>query len=152
LFGNQELKSDRTELMLFITPRVVEGSNDIDTVINDLRRRMDHIDEYFPGGAQGQRIYPAGDNTDLKPQAPTPVIDRSNAPVTLAPTVVRPPKPAAVQPAATGVVPAVQPPAEGGVPLVAPAVVTPAPVAVPPVEQPAAPVSPGVDTPPPPAS
>ena len=50
LSGQQTLTQDRTELMLFITPRVVENATDVDTVIDDLRRRMDSIDEYFPGG------------------------------------------------------------------------------------------------------
>ena len=39
LFGNQTLKSDRTELVLFITPRVVESEVDIRGAIDDLRRQ-----------------------------------------------------------------------------------------------------------------
>ena len=48
LFGGQELKNDRTELVLFITPRVVENEIDIRGAIDDLRRRMDNIDAYIP--------------------------------------------------------------------------------------------------------
>jgi general secretion pathway protein D len=48
LFGNQELKNDRTELVLFITPRVVESDQDIRGALEDLRRKMDNIDRLFP--------------------------------------------------------------------------------------------------------
>jgi general secretion pathway protein D len=48
LFGNQELKNNRTELVLFITPRVVENEADYRRVIDDLRRRMEQIDDFFP--------------------------------------------------------------------------------------------------------
>ena len=48
LFGEQELKNNRTELVLFITPRVVENEKDIGLVIDDLRRRMEYLDRMFP--------------------------------------------------------------------------------------------------------
>ena len=48
LFGNQTLKNNRTELVLFITPRVVENSADIAGAIEDLRRKMDNLDRFFP--------------------------------------------------------------------------------------------------------
>jgi general secretion pathway protein D len=48
LFGEQELKNNRTELVLFITPRVVEDEKDIGAVINDLRKRMEYLDLMFP--------------------------------------------------------------------------------------------------------
>ena len=48
LFGSQDLKSDRTELVLFITPRVVEGEVDIRAAIDDLRRKMENMDRLFP--------------------------------------------------------------------------------------------------------
>ena len=48
LFGNQELKNNRTELVLFITPRVVENEADYRRVIDDLRRKMEQIDDLFP--------------------------------------------------------------------------------------------------------
>ncbi len=48
LFGNQDLKNDRTELVLFITPQVVENELDMARVIEDLRRRMDNMDRFFP--------------------------------------------------------------------------------------------------------
>jgi general secretion pathway protein D len=48
LFGSQELKNDRTELVLFITPRVVETEVDMQRVIEDLRKRMDNMDRFFP--------------------------------------------------------------------------------------------------------
>ena len=48
LFGNQELKNNRTDLVLFITPRVVENESDYRRVIDDLRRKMEQIDDLFP--------------------------------------------------------------------------------------------------------
>jgi len=48
LFGEQELKNNRTELVLFITPRVVADEKDISLVIDDLRKRMDYLDRMFP--------------------------------------------------------------------------------------------------------
>jgi general secretion pathway protein D len=48
LFGTQTLRKDRTELILFITPRVVENETDYLRVIEDLRRRMERLDEVFP--------------------------------------------------------------------------------------------------------
>jgi general secretion pathway protein D len=48
LFGSQELKNNRTELVLFITPRVVENESDYRRVMDDLRRKMEQIDDLFP--------------------------------------------------------------------------------------------------------
>jgi general secretion pathway protein D len=73
LFGSQDMKNNRTELVLFVTPRVVENTADVRTVINDLRRRMDSIDELFPGGADAGRVYPAGVTTQLTPAGTVPV-------------------------------------------------------------------------------
>ncbi len=73
LFGSQDMKNNRTELVLFVTPRVVENTADVRTVINDLRRRMDSIDELFPGGRDAGRVYPAGLSTQLTPAGTVPV-------------------------------------------------------------------------------
>ena len=64
LFGSQTLTNNRTELVMFITPRVVETEIDLKGMIDDLRRRMQHIDDTFdvfrrpkspvPGGATGK--------------------------------------------------------------------------------------------------
>jgi general secretion pathway protein D len=48
LFGNQNLTNNRTELVLFITPRVVDNEADIGRVIDDMRRRMERLDDVFP--------------------------------------------------------------------------------------------------------
>jgi general secretion pathway protein D len=48
LFGSQELKNSRTELVLFITPRVVENEVDIRGAIDDLRKRMENMDAIIP--------------------------------------------------------------------------------------------------------
>lgn len=48
LFGQQKLKNNRTELVLFITPRVVETQADMASIINELRRKMENLDAIFP--------------------------------------------------------------------------------------------------------
>ncbi len=48
LFGQQTLTNNRTELVLFITTRVVETEADLRSVINDLRRKMENLDAIFP--------------------------------------------------------------------------------------------------------
>ena len=48
LFGNQDLKNNRTELVLFITPQVLESEADYQRVIEDLRRKMEQIEDVFP--------------------------------------------------------------------------------------------------------
>jgi general secretion pathway protein D len=48
LFGNQTLTNDRTELILFITPHVVANEEDVDRIIDDLRRKMERLDDAFP--------------------------------------------------------------------------------------------------------
>jgi general secretion pathway protein D len=46
-FGQQTLTNNRTELVMFITPRVVETEIDIKNVVDDLRRRMERVDDAF---------------------------------------------------------------------------------------------------------
>ena len=48
LFGSETLKNNRTELVLFITPRVVNDTVDYSRVIEDLRRKMERLDDVFP--------------------------------------------------------------------------------------------------------
>ena len=48
LFGNQKLTNNRTELVLFVTPRLVENEVDMKDVMNDLRRRMERLEGVFP--------------------------------------------------------------------------------------------------------
>jgi general secretion pathway protein D len=48
LFGNQTLTNNRTELVLFVTPRLVETEIDMKDVMNDLRRRMERLEGVFP--------------------------------------------------------------------------------------------------------
>ena len=48
LFGQQTLTNNRTELVMFITPRVVETEVDLKGVVDDLRRRMERLEDVFP--------------------------------------------------------------------------------------------------------
>jgi len=59
LFGKQDLKDNRTELVLFITPRVVDTEIDYEGVMNDLRRKMEGLDRLFPA----QPTWPAAEPT-----------------------------------------------------------------------------------------
>jgi general secretion pathway protein D len=47
LFGTQKLTNNRTELVMFITPRTVETEIDLKNIVDDLRRRMENIDDTF---------------------------------------------------------------------------------------------------------
>ncbi len=48
LFGAQKLNNDRAELIVFITPQVVDTEADYARVIEDLRRRMEQLEDVFP--------------------------------------------------------------------------------------------------------
>ena len=53
LFGEQEVRKNRAELVLFVTPKVVENEYDARGVIDDLRRRMERLDLAFPPSRPG---------------------------------------------------------------------------------------------------
>jgi general secretion pathway protein D len=53
LFGSQTLKKNRTELVLFVTPRVIDTEYDVRSAIDDLRRRMERLDSAYPAIAPG---------------------------------------------------------------------------------------------------
>jgi general secretion pathway protein D len=48
LFGNQTLDNNRSELVLFITPRSVDDTGQVSRVIEELRRKMERLDDIFP--------------------------------------------------------------------------------------------------------
>jgi general secretion pathway protein D len=52
LFGTQTFKDERTELVLFITPRVIENEYDVKGVLDDIRRKMERLEGAFPGTTQ----------------------------------------------------------------------------------------------------
>ncbi|MCC7217779.1 MAG: type II secretion system secretin GspD [Burkholderiales bacterium] len=74
LFGNQTLKYDRTELVLFITPRVVESEVDVRGAIDELRRKMENMDRLFPyiPPFSSQVFPPAPPAAPGAPAAPAP--------------------------------------------------------------------------------
>jgi general secretion pathway protein D len=67
LFGQQELKDERTELVLFITPRLVDDEGDLNSVLDDLRRRMERLDSVWPHN--GSVYYPGGRPYNMAPSA-----------------------------------------------------------------------------------
>src|SRR5206468_6451151 len=71
LFGNQDLKNDRTELVLFITPRVVESEVDVTRAIEELRRKMENMDRFFPYMSPfAGEVFPPKNPPALPPAAP----------------------------------------------------------------------------------
>jgi general secretion pathway protein D len=59
LFGNQTLMNNRTELVMFITPRLLETEMDLRGAMDDLRKKMESLDEVFPGAKQAAPEPPA---------------------------------------------------------------------------------------------
>lgn len=139
LFGQQQIKDNRSELVLFVTPRVVENGTDMRNIIDDLRKRMEYLDrtfmpplrlpaEYNPP-ALGPSVFPP----QAVPEAPPRKVDTPPLfypPLPVAPEMPAPapqtPPPGAATPAPA--VAAVPPPAAA--PVVAPPPVA-APVAAP---------------------
>jgi general secretion pathway protein D len=73
LFGDQTLTNNRTELVMFITPRVVENEVDIRNVIDDLRRRMGRLEEEFPRGKPPPPPVPPLPRVPAPAPAPAPI-------------------------------------------------------------------------------
>jgi general secretion pathway protein D len=48
LFGTETLTNNRSELVLFITPRIDTDSVDVTRANEDLRRKMERLDSVFP--------------------------------------------------------------------------------------------------------
>jgi general secretion pathway protein D len=107
LFGDQTLNNNRTELIVFITPRVIDNEVDMQAVTENLRRRMEQLDKEFPFGKRESWATGASSNGPDAGPAPAP------APVPApAPAPVVPPAPApAVQTAPTS---SFGPPPAGG--------------------------------------
>jgi general secretion pathway protein D len=69
LFGQQTINKDRTELVLFITPRVVETPFDTRSVIEDLRRKMERLETAFPiSPVTGAPTVPPAPSTIVAPR------------------------------------------------------------------------------------
>jgi general secretion pathway protein D len=49
LFGTTSEQVDRTELIVLITPRVVENTNEIDAVTEEIKRRMRAVEPVLNG-------------------------------------------------------------------------------------------------------
>ncbi len=64
LFGQQAITNNRTELVMFITPHVIENELDLKAVIDDLRKSMVNMDQLFPVKATAKTLPEAA--------APTP--------------------------------------------------------------------------------
>ncbi len=122
LFGQQEIKDQRSELVLFVTPRVVETSGDMRGIVDDLRRRMERLGDVFPPRAGDPPNVPRQDGL----WAPLPAMPMpAAAPAAAVP--VQPPMPAptlAPPPAAQGAAPAAAPQA-GATPAAQGTVATP---------------------------
>jgi general secretion pathway protein D len=69
LFGTQSVNKNRTELVLFVTPRLVENAFDTRSVVDDLRRKMERLETAFP-------VSPASGVPAVPPAPPTFVAPR----------------------------------------------------------------------------
>ena len=70
LFGDQAITTNRTELVMFITPRVIETELDLRGAISDLRKQMFYMDELFPAKPAVVTVPPAREaqpGADLQP-------------------------------------------------------------------------------------
>ena len=118
LFGTQERNDDRTELVVFITPRVIESESDNEAIINDLRRRMEGLDRQFPATSTWPASPPSVQ--DLAPRFFSP--ERWEYPPLTKPLEPMPPRTPAGQPTAAPLTRMdaaprnVPPPAPGGNP------------------------------------
>jgi general secretion pathway protein D len=70
LFGQQGMKNNRTELVMFITPQVIETEVDLKGAIDDLRKKMYLMDELFP--AVKSPITPAAEPVSAGPPPGSP--------------------------------------------------------------------------------
>jgi general secretion pathway protein D len=77
LFGEQSLTKNRTELVMFITPRLVENENDLKNTIEDLRRRMQQIDDTFDVFRRARAPDVYSDAPGALPPAPAPAMPNS---------------------------------------------------------------------------
>jgi general secretion pathway protein D len=130
LFGKQQLTDNRTELILFITPRVIDSQIDNERVIQDLRKQMELIDHLFPP-TRGDTIPPPPPpklgpfDIPLPPPGATP--NGAAAPPAPAPTSPAAASPAPATPTSASAIAAPKPPPPPAVVTPAPAPATPAP-------------------------
>jgi general secretion pathway protein D len=101
LFGSETLQNDRSELVLFITPRTVSDSAEISQTIEDLRRKMETLDRVFPATPNWPASPPSLSdrfNESINPyrwELPRPAVPKPLAPPVGQPTQVPLPAPAA---------------------------------------------------------
>lgn len=145
-FGSQTLTTNRTELVMFITPNVIENELDLKGMIGDLRKKMSIMDDYL----QSTGLYPglnkAAEAEQVSPAKPAAPLAAPVAPVTgdsTAPPASPPPAPVVqVAPATTSApvsAPAGSPaPAATFGPTPAPAAIPAPPAITTPVSAPAA--------------
>jgi general secretion pathway protein D len=128
-FGDQTLTTNRTELVMFITPTVIESEVDLRNIIDDLRRKMASLESLLPSQAWGAAaVFPAPSTAPpaAEPDVPPPPYEPyepmppargqtvppvPTPPPVPGPAVVQPPAPAppATNPSAPPPVPTPQP-------------------------------------------
>ena len=84
-YQQQTLVDNRTELVVFITPRLVENEVDMKDVLHDLRRRTERLDSLFP-----PNVLPDGTRAPVM----TPWSPGDPIPLHPAPILIPPPEPA----------------------------------------------------------
>ena len=92
LFGSQSLQNNRTELVLFVTPRTVSDEHGDRPSIEDLRRRMETLDRVFPATPNWPASPPSLSDRFIESidpyrwELPRPAIPKPIAPPTGQPT------------------------------------------------------------------
>jgi general secretion pathway protein D len=115
LFGEQTITTNRTELVMFITPQVLETELDVKGAIDDLRKKMVWMDELFPAKPSAPFAQPATtpEPATVPPSTsgPQPMVAPQSIVVPAAPAPVVAPPPAArpQPPVAPGPPPAADP-------------------------------------------
>jgi general secretion pathway protein D len=73
IFGNQKWNSDRTELALLITPRIISDLDDGRAIVDELRQKLQSIEQFMP--TAGTKLLPssAADKSVLREGARTAV-------------------------------------------------------------------------------
>ena len=88
LFGSQTWQSDRTELVLLITPRIMSSVEDTRDIVDELRRKLQSIETLLP--AVGTVDLPANGDMRKRPLLASDTLTGVAAPLRVTPEAAQP--------------------------------------------------------------
>ena len=88
LFGSQTWQSDRTELVLLITPRIMSSVEDTRDIVDELRRKLQSIETLLP--AVGTVDLPANGDMRKRPLLASDTLTGVAAPLRVTPDAAQP--------------------------------------------------------------